>query len=26
VTSFPLEGRPDRFLGALALFWNSNFS
>ena len=26
VTSFPLEGRPNRFLGAMALFWNSNFS
>jgi PAS domain-containing protein len=21
VTSFPLEGRPDRYLGAIAMFW-----
>lgn len=26
VTSYPIEGRPDRFLGAMAIFWNSNFS
>ncbi len=24
VTSFPLMGRPNRFLGAVALFWKSN--
>lgn len=23
VTSFPIEGRADRFLGAMALFWKS---
>ncbi|MFC3880210.1 hypothetical protein ACFOSV_08485 [Algoriphagus namhaensis] len=23
VTSIPVEGRPKRFLGAMALFWNS---
>jgi len=23
VTSIPIEGRPHRFLGAMALFWNS---
>ncbi|MHA7131011.1 PAS domain-containing protein [Algoriphagus namhaensis] len=23
VTSIPVEGRPKRFLGAIALFWNS---
>ncbi len=23
VTSIPVEGRPHRFLGAMALFWNS---
>ncbi len=23
VTSFPIMGRPDRFLGAVALFWES---
>jgi PAS domain-containing protein len=26
VTAIPIEGRPKRFLGAMALFWNSNFS
>jgi PAS domain-containing protein len=26
VTSIPIEGRPKRFLGAMALFWNSQFS
>lgn len=24
VTSYPIIGRPDRFLGAVALFWKSN--
>ncbi|GAB3236590.1 PAS domain-containing protein [Algoriphagus aestuariicola] len=23
VTSFPLEGRPNRYLGAIAMFWKS---
>ncbi len=23
VTSFPLEGRPDRYLGAIAMFWKN---
>lgn len=23
VTSFPLEGRPNRYLGAIAMFWRS---
>lgn len=23
VTAFPIIGRPDRYLGAMALFWNS---
>lgn len=23
VTSFPVEGRPDRYLGAVAMFWKS---
>jgi len=23
VTSFPVEGRPDRYLGAIAMFWKS---
>lgn len=23
VTSFPIEGRPDRYLGAIAMFWKS---
>ena len=23
VTSFPIEGKPDRYLGAMALFWKS---
>jgi PAS domain-containing protein len=26
VSAIPIEGRPKRFLGAMALFWNSNFS
>lgn len=26
VTSFPIIGRPDRFLGAVALFWKSHES
>jgi PAS domain-containing protein len=26
VTAIPIEVRPKRFLGAMALFWNSNFS
>lgn len=26
VTSIPIEGRPDRYLGAMALFWKSNES
>jgi PAS domain-containing protein len=24
VTSFPIEGKPDRYLGAMALFWKSS--
>ncbi len=23
VTAFPIEGRPDRYLGAMAMFWHS---
>jgi hypothetical protein len=23
VTSFPIQGRPDRYLGAIAMFWKS---
>lgn len=23
VTSFPIEGRPDRYMGAIAMFWRS---
>lgn len=26
VTSIPIEGRPKKFLGAMALFWNSDLS
>ena len=24
VTAFPIEGRPDRYLGAMAMFWKSD--
>ena len=26
VTSIPIEGRPDRYLGAMALFWKSEIA
>jgi len=26
VTSIPIEGRPKKFLGAMAIFWNSDLS
>ena len=26
VTSYPIEGKPDRYLGAMALFWKSEVS